>query len=481
MRLISTYIALVLSAACVVLFQNCSGSFRANERAPSSVLSSFDISKSNFSVQSIDAMTDNDPIDLAPFFSSAKIPQDQSRFSLFQEVGKSDNNVIVAQSKFNQFNNFEIFVVTPSAILMRYEVSPEIYGGDKNALRRFRDVPVRSEDIRGATALPVNGDNGAMWIKRMVTKTEAGKVFVAAQAIDHVVYTNPKNLGTLSVPYFVIYNWFEFTQNTVSMPFVNSGETILRIYSQWHPCVTEVYEYAQGVGLTAWRALDSSSAACNLNLDKSKPSVMLRNHFTGADERFYIVAGDLYDGVFSQTVYSNRVVQNYSPGGIFMDDHLYNYTTPKPQLLSFLKPAPVLTPPVVEQPFVVVTPPLIQEVPVVIPPPVIPPQGGGVLLPDYSKEVASYYQTYLGRTPASSEISYWVSLLDSKTVSLSQVQQQIQNSQEAIIRGFYLTYLQREPDYPGLTYWRQQNSAGVSFELIRQYIRKDANCVSQCL
>lgn len=454
---------LVFTFICILAFQNCSGSFRAIDQSSSSLASTGKVSGLFFSTQSVDEMLENEPIDLAAFFSSSKVPVEQSRFSLFQTVGSSGNSVIVEQSKFNQFNNFEIFVITPSAILMRYEVSPEIYGGDKNALRRFRDVPVRQEDLRGATALPVNGDNGAMWFKRIVTKAEAGKAFVSAQAIDHVVYTNPSVLGELSVSYWPIYNWFEFTKSTLQLPFVNQGETILRIYSQWHPCTTEVYEYAQGVGLTAWRALDSSSSHCKKNLDTSKPSVVLRNHFTGADERFYIVAGDVYDGIFAQTVYSSRVKQSYTPGGLFIDDFLYRYTTSNPQLLSSLRPPPIATPPVV------VTPPT-----VIVTTPSVSPTGN-------SAEIESYYQMYLGRKAADSEVNAWDQLIASGSFTLIQVQQQIQNSQEAIIRGFYLTYLKREPDYPGLTYWRQQNDKGLSYELIRYYIRSDSACVSECL
>lgn len=458
----STTVCLALTSLCLLAFQNCSAGFRTNKLSSSSLVHTISTSGSLFSAQSINDLGDNDPIDLAPFFSSAKVPESQSRFNLFEEAGESDGNKIVVNSKFNQLNNFEIFVVTPSAILIRYEVSPEIYGGDQNAVRRFRDIPVRPEDIRGATALPVNGDNGAMWFKRIVTKAEIGKTFVSAQAIDHTVYTHPDTLGALSGSYWPMYNWFEFTQNTLHLPFVNSGESILRLYSQWSSCSTEVYEYAAGVGMTAWRALESSSATCQRNLDKSKPSVVLFNNFTGVNERFYIVAGDVYDGVFANTVYSNRVVQNYSPGGNFVDDFTYQFTSANMNMLNHLRPAQPDKP---TGPTTVITTTTTTTTPA---------QSSSTVL-------QSYYEMYLGRTPASSEISYWADLINAGVFSIEQARQQIQNSQEAIIRGFYLTYLQKEPDYPGLTYWRQKNTEGLSYESIRNYFRTDSACRAQCL
>lgn len=88
---------------------------------------------------------------------------------------------------------------------------------------------------------------------------------------------------------------------------------------------------------------------------------------------------------------------------------------------------------------------------------------------------------YLGRAPATIETSYWVDSITSGAISLAQAQQQIQNSQESIIRGFYLTYLLREPDSAGITYWRKVNDSGLSYDAIRNYIRADPACVAQCL
>lgn len=483
----------MLLICAMILLQGCDGNF--SSRTPLSKILSSTLS-SHLTTGSFSALGDNEAIDLAPFFSSKRVPDGQSRNSFFESVGTAAGKNIVVHSKFNQAGNFEVFVITADAILMRYEVSPEIYGGSKNALRRFRDTQVRAADIRNAIPAPISGDNGAFWFKRFATKPQIAQDYVSSWVADHVVTTNPSQIGALSEDYAPIYTWGEFIDNNSSIPFVDSGNNkILRIYSQWNECNTEEYEYAQGIGIVAWRGLYSVSDNCAKlgALDTTRQSAMIRNHFTGMDERFYIIHGSSFGVPLDTVVYPTRVAQNYAPGGIFIDDYLYHYTHPNADLLGVLRQkfqssadckSQCLSTPQ-PTPYPLITPLLSSTPP---PPPSTPPpepDPSPIFTSSPSSQVQQliqqYYSTYLDRIPAQSELDYWVNKILSGSITTIQAQQQIQNSQEAVIRGFYLTYLLRDPDAPGFTFWRTKNDEGLSLEEIRYHFRTSLECKAQCI
>jgi hypothetical protein len=87
------------------------------------------------------------------------------------------------------------------------------------------------------------------------------------------------------------------------------------------------------------------------------------------------------------------------------------------------------------------------------------------LTPSASGFVTATYQYLLHRTPAASEVNFWVNQLLSNTRTV--VANQIWSSQEHRIDEvtfYYQQYLQRQPDSPGLTFWVTQLVNGTLTE-----------------
>ncbi len=70
--------------------------------------------------------------------------------------------------------------------------------------------------------------------------------------------------------------------------------------------------------------------------------------------------------------------------------------------------------------------------------------------------IKGYYQKYLNRPPDELGLNYWVGQVIKHGKKLAEIEQAIQNSDEAKIRGFYLLYLKHEPDKANMNYWLNQ-------------------------
>ena len=284
----------------------------------------------------------NDLLDLAEFFSSSKIPQKYSTSVMFTDLHKFSDNSVLLNTKYNQKDNFEIFLITSDMILIRYETAPKIFGegsNSTNAVRRFTGLPVKSADLKGATALPAKGNLGAPWMKRFVSRSDQNKRYVGSQAIDHYNYSGAISRSTDSVAYLPMYFWFDFknsNQRYSFMPSTSSFGEILRISQQWSRCNIEQYEYARGVGLIAWRSLLSET--CLTSLSGYHESEVHPNYYGNlAHERFFVDQGANLKGEFFSEVYNGRVSHSYRPGGIFIEDYPYHFTVANEMIVSSLR------------------------------------------------------------------------------------------------------------------------------------------------
>ncbi len=84
--------------------------------------------------------------------------------------------------------------------------------------------------------------------------------------------------------------------------------------------------------------------------------------------------------------------------------------------------------------------------------------GGGGPLPDPVQFVTQQYLDFLGRSPESTSLSYWVSQLNAGSVTRAQLIESFMYSNEfqgrfgPLVR-LYTAYFRRIPDYGGLMYW----------------------------
>ncbi len=84
--------------------------------------------------------------------------------------------------------------------------------------------------------------------------------------------------------------------------------------------------------------------------------------------------------------------------------------------------------------------------------------GGGGPLPDPVQFVTQQYLDFLGRSPESTSLSYWVSQLNAGSVTRAQLIESFMYSNEfqgrfgPLVR-LYTAYFRRIPDYSGLMYW----------------------------
>ena len=83
--------------------------------------------------------------------------------------------------------------------------------------------------------------------------------------------------------------------------------------------------------------------------------------------------------------------------------------------------------------------------------------------------VTGMYQDLLARTPASSEVAYWVGMISSGALTPTQVAPSFAGSQEREtlrIQADYHTYLGRSADQAGVNYWVSQFLQGVTNESV---------------
>lgn len=100
---------------------------------------------------------------------------------------------------------------------------------------------------------------------------------------------------------------------------------------------------------------------------------------------------------------------------------------------------------------------------------------------DHVTLIASYYPKYLGRASDTGGLGYYV---DQALAGLApaSIADELANSAEAKIRGFYMTHLQREPDPDGMRYWLGEfNSGRATLAQIQNNIRLASDCQVNCL
>lgn len=116
----------------------------------------------------------------------------------------------------------------------------------------------------------------------------------------------------------------------------------MRISQLWSRCTLEQYDYAQGVGIVAWRALGSGANECNgiVNIARNKQYKKFTNYFANnLPENFYVMHEENFDRVndsLNTVSINGRAKNDYELNGLFIDDHIH-YFTGNSSLLNFLR------------------------------------------------------------------------------------------------------------------------------------------------
>jgi hypothetical protein len=153
-------------------------------------------------------------------------------------------------SKFSNANVYEVFKVTDSQIQLRYEVM-RAGGkkGDDNWIRRF-------EEIDGEGAAP-----GQVWMKRFM---KPGEGLMSTFRQDRLIFDPAKRAYVIdksgSVEKMQIYSSIEWAKDDWGDRNRTGFELnpVVRLISQWQRdgLMLELYDYAKGKGLVAWRWLE---------------------------------------------------------------------------------------------------------------------------------------------------------------------------------------------------------------------------------
>jgi len=97
-------------------------------------------------------------------------------------------------------------------------------------------------------------------------------------------------------------------------------------------------------------------------------------------------------------------------------------------------------------------------------------------------QIREFYLKYLGREPDQPGMNFWLLSVEMSKLSLDKVSFYIRNSNEAKIRQYFLKYLGREPDQAGAEEWISDDTR-TKQELLALEIelRSSSSCIYKCL
>ena len=151
-------------------------------------------------------------------------------------------------NKFSDTGAYEVFHASEKWIYNRYELA-RYYGaaGTGNWIRRFNEVGKHRSAL------------GALWCPRYVTPGEPG--FLSHHAIDRFVFDNDNRKYVFDRDGSTT-NSVNFISVVTATPPPNLAPDVkiepadmIRIVQEWHPLglIVEMYDYAKGKGIVAWR------------------------------------------------------------------------------------------------------------------------------------------------------------------------------------------------------------------------------------
>ncbi len=457
----------------VLGFQNCGKIFSVD--SPSEMSASSEGLNNPIKVSSLDSILQNNhKVDVLDYFVSSNIFSGFTNQVFFKKEFQSPNLVLVSAIKFNDPNNIEIFTADNDFIYIRYESTPEVYGGIKNSVRRFEGTRPK-ENISGVSSHIGNPFMGAIWTKRFLDPKQINVPIFVAGKVDHHNYNNNTILpGALSSEYLPMYIWYNFKKIHTKIPFVsleNQTDHKLVISQQWSNCNTEQYEYAIGVGYVGWRSLVSLHPDCStfVNGHQNSEKIQFKNYMReGQDELYVVVQGMALSEDIDITNQKSPAKPSFTTAGIFLDDFPYRYTTDN-QLLAILR-----SPEVIEEGIASPNkPPLEQSTQT-----------------SSEMKVRELYLTHLNRVADAAGLAFYKNLLESGTaysiirddLRMSvECQLDCLKSNQERIKNLYLTYLMREPDTSGFNFYLYSLVSGIKYEVIRDDFRRNKDCKIDCL
>jgi hypothetical protein len=162
-------------------------------------------------------------------------------------------------------NNYEVYQITPTQLLLRYEVvRPKRKGSSENWIRRYHEL--------GSSFAPTAG---ALWMPRDITP---GKThFTSRAAVDRYAFDPSIRAYTIrpseSSREAITYNSIVWSRdswhsnNRTGFPITS----VIRLISQWQSDgkIYETYDYAKGLGLINWQWMERISTLTPISGNKA--------------------------------------------------------------------------------------------------------------------------------------------------------------------------------------------------------------------
>ncbi len=484
-KLLSVTAALVTMLA----FQNC-GDMNSENLASSSgsdlALVDAKVSRSNsmqpvtstsgyVEVNSLNSMIQsNKSVDILNYMNSANIKSNVSNQVFFKKEYEDSKTSLISATKFNDPTNVEVFTADRNYVYIRYESTPEVYGGSKNSMRRF-------EGLKQEGGVFGNTQMGAVWSKRFLNVNNSWIPIKVTYKVDSFNYEKTGSItnGQLGGPEFKMYIWFNFKQSNTVVPFVSSEhqpDHKLILSQQWSGCNTEQYEYAAGIGFVGWRSLVSLHSSCSSfskGFENTAKTALANYWRNGVTEDYVVVQGMAMSDPLDLSTYNSRVKPSFYPAGVFLDDYPYFFTT-KNNLIEALREKTTAPVPI--------APPAVTPVPVVpAPVPIKPPVVIRPIVPTATSTVKRLYLEVLGRPADASGLNYYISLM-AQGHTEAQIRSYLEDSNEYKIGNFYRYYLNRAPDSSGLNYYLGLVEQGeITLSDVERYLRESDECKTKCL
>lgn len=264
----------------------------------------------------------------------------------FPNSSKSSSNATFSIVKFGNERNYEIFHADAAYIYLRYEVTPETYGGRKNVLRRFQTVSSNSTNAPSGVQVIGNtpsNTRGHIWSKRyyILKDDPMNTVIKAGHSIDaYDTNAGGEFIERLSTGAKDMYVWVEKKRISAELDYLKEEFTIkngpeldhkIVINQQWSRCNIEQYEYGYGVGYIGWRSLVSLHPECESSANRAPNKNQYREipnqYIDQKKEKWVVVQGLPINGSQDLKVHLKRVKPILNIDGKFIDDYPYHHTS----------------------------------------------------------------------------------------------------------------------------------------------------------
>jgi len=464
----------------ILVFQNCGkikSSYTDEENTERSELEwNVEITKSpEIENKPLESVLEDIKIDLADYMISSNIYEGTSNLVYNRLENQDGERLIFSVTKFNDSRNVEVLQADSNFIYIRYESSPESYGGLKNVVRRFSSVSPDRPSV--AMESPVgNSGLGMIWSKRYLSKEDLNVPMVTAHSIDAFNFASGENTAPQLVDQATtsknqMYIWHSFADVSSEVPFVspeNQPDHKLIVSQQWSSCNVEQYEYAIGIGYVGWRSLVSTHPSCSqlIRGDSTSTAVFKNYYRNGQEETYKVVQGMDVGAPIDISSFTSVAAPSFFVSGLFLDDYPYVHSQPNDHLDAL--------------------------------------RSRGIRLGDLNEEdirraqftadVINLYRDILQRSADEGGLNHYVNLM-MNGMSLEAVENDLLNSEEyrnlqktteqgsnlEIVTNLYRNILKREPDEGGLNYYVNllDNNRATEEQIIDAFFRSDEYKVRQ--